>query len=232
MGAPPSAPFILVILAVIIHCSRTRKEDFLPFRHSAAVLSSSPKTHTGCTPSSPRDESLSQISQAPWQKTPLRKHQHFRCGRNLQVKTTEHPLYRGPGGPDIVPIDRIADMALRPLLEISPHTTVNPTTTTQVNATEVEPSEVHPSVRFNSAVQEISPESTTSRGSFSKHSHHIDHVALGVSEVTPDDIRALSQSLKSCPLQERRLGIFSYEPYSLPVSRVSTLYLSSATHYS
>lgn len=133
------------------------------------------------------------------------------------------PLYRGSGGPISSQLTGFhADMALRPLLEISPHTTVNPNTT-QVNATEVEPSEVHPSVRFKSAVQEISPESTTSRGSFSKHSHHIDHVALGVSEVTPDDIRALSQSLKSCPLQERRLGIFSYEPYSLPVSRVSTL---------
>ncbi|OIW31985.1 Pkinase-domain-containing protein [Coniochaeta ligniaria NRRL 30616] len=79
--------------------------------------------------------------------------------------------------------------------------------------------EVHPSVRFNSTVQEIAPE-LSATGSDPNYSHPADHVSLGdLSAVTPEDLRALSKSLKACPLQERRMGIFAYEPYSLPASR-------------
>jgi hypothetical protein len=72
-------------------------------------------------------------------------------------------------------------------------------------------------VRFRSAVEEIVP--TTVLIS-STPDHH--HVATGNPEeiITPEQIKALSQSLRVSPLQERRMNIFSYEPLSLPASRV------------
>jgi hypothetical protein len=109
-------------------------------------------------------------------------------------------------------------VALRPLLEISPHTKFpeNP-------AAQASPSEAHQSVRFNSAVQEIAPPHIET--SIVPTSRPADHVSVGdlgdPSDITPEELKALSKSLKACPLQERRMGIFSYEPYSLPVSRVS-----------
>ncbi|KAK4115916.1 Pkinase-domain-containing protein [Canariomyces notabilis] len=50
-----------------------------------------------------------------------------------------------------------------------------------------------------------------------------DGVALGdPGEVTPDQIRDLSNRLRACPLQERRMNIFSYEAFSLPPSRTAS----------
>lgn len=39
-------------------------------------------------------------------------------------------------------------------------------------------------------------------------------------EVTPEDLRELSKSLQGRHLQERRMNIFAFEPFSLPASRV------------
>lgn len=73
---------------------------------------------------------------------------------------------------------------------------------------------VGPTVRFKSTVQEIDPQQSTTLSN-SAHSNN-DPAA----EVTPEDLRALSKSLQANRLQERRMNIFSFEPYSLPASRV------------
>ncbi|KAB5572043.1 hypothetical protein GE09DRAFT_1216643 [Coniochaeta sp. 2T2.1] len=113
---------------------------------------------------------------------------------------------------------------------ISPHTT----TTLNPPPPQAAPSEVlSPSVRFNSAVQEIAPQqNNTAPGAVPNFSRPtIDHGSLGdPADITPDELKALSKSLKACPLQERRMGIFSYEPYSLPVSRKVSLCGSIAYH--
>ncbi|KAK4196811.1 putative nitrogen permease reactivator protein [Triangularia verruculosa] len=73
--------------------------------------------------------------------------------------------------------------------------------------------ESSPTVRFKSTVQEITPEDASLLAS----THN---VSLGQpGQVTSEEIRDLSERLRNCPLQERRMNIFSYEPVSLPVSR-------------
>ncbi|KAJ0379030.1 hypothetical protein COL26b_002810 [Colletotrichum chrysophilum] len=77
-----------------------------------------------------------------------------------------------------------------------------------------------PAVRFASSVQEITPTVTTTSPTDTQSP--ID-AALGdasLSEVTPDQLRALSKSLQGAPLQQRRMNVFGFEPYSLPASRV------------
>lgn len=73
-----------------------------------------------------------------------------------------------------------------------------------------------PAVRFKSTIEEIDPEDA------SKSLPLANGVSLGEpGQVTPEDIRDLSERLRAsgCPLQERRMNIFSYEPVSLPPSR-------------
>lgn len=72
-------------------------------------------------------------------------------------------------------------------------------------------------VRFKPTIEEIAPDNRST-----EDSHPPAHGAsLGnPGEVTPADIHALSDRLRICPLQERRMNIFSYEPVSLPPSRV------------
>ncbi|KAK0666104.1 putative nitrogen permease reactivator protein [Cercophora samala] len=73
--------------------------------------------------------------------------------------------------------------------------------------------EYSPAVRFKSTVQEITPEDASLLA-------NTDNVSLGQpGQVTSEEIRDLSERLRNCPLQERRMNIFSYEPVSLPVSR-------------
>ena len=76
-----------------------------------------------------------------------------------------------------------------------------------------------PAVRFKSVVEEINPaapsQSYTTSG---KDEAPGEDGETG--EVTADQIRALSKSLRGCHLQERRMNIFSYQPFSLPASRV------------
>lgn len=71
---------------------------------------------------------------------------------------------------------------------------------------------VGPAVRFNSTVQEIDPQHTLSNSPPSPGVH--------AGELTPDDIKALSNSLQGSSLQERRMNNYSFEPFSLPASRV------------
>ncbi|KAL2189331.1 Pkinase-domain-containing protein [Thermothelomyces heterothallicus CBS 203.75] len=73
-------------------------------------------------------------------------------------------------------------------------------------------------VRFKSTIEEIAPDNATST-TFPLAGG----ATLGSpSEVTPEDIRKLSNRLRVCPLQERRMNIFSYEPVSLPPSRTAS----------
>ncbi|KAL2015491.1 hypothetical protein VTK56DRAFT_5363 [Thermocarpiscus australiensis] len=75
-----------------------------------------------------------------------------------------------------------------------------------------------PAVRFKSTIEEIVPHDAVSTSP-----QPTEGVSLGdPSEVTPDEIRALSSRLRACPLQERRMNIFSYEPFSLPASRTTS----------
>jgi hypothetical protein len=73
-----------------------------------------------------------------------------------------------------------------------------------------------PSVRFKSTIEEISSDNAASTSL-----PLADDVSLGSpGQVTSAEIRELSNRLRACPLQERRMNIFSYEPVSLPASRV------------
>ncbi|TDZ14495.1 Serine/threonine-protein kinase oca2 [Colletotrichum orbiculare MAFF 240422] len=80
-----------------------------------------------------------------------------------------------------------------------------------------------PAVRFASSVEEITPTVTTTSPT---ETHSPVDAATGpgapsLSEVTPDDLRALSKSLQGeGPLHERKMNVFGFEPYSLPASRV------------
>ncbi|KAK0621610.1 kinase-like domain-containing protein [Bombardia bombarda] len=76
-------------------------------------------------------------------------------------------------------------------------------------------------VRFKSTIEEIDPRDANS-GLPTTTSTTVPAKGWSLGdpgEVTPDQIRDLSNRLKACPLQERRMNIFSYEPCSLPVSR-------------
>lgn len=78
-------------------------------------------------------------------------------------------------------------------------------------------SQSHPAVRFKSTIEEIAAHDAAATTSHP--------LAPGAGfdnpgQVTPEQIRELSNRLRAVPLQERRMNIFSYEPVSLPVSRV------------
>ncbi|KAK3985108.1 Serine/threonine-protein kinase oca2 [Cladorrhinum sp. PSN332] len=73
-----------------------------------------------------------------------------------------------------------------------------------------------PAVRFKSTIEEIAPGDASS-------CPQQQNVSLGdPAEVSPEQIRDLSDRLKACPLQERRMNIFSYDPISLPASRTAS----------
>jgi len=80
-----------------------------------------------------------------------------------------------------------------------------------------------PSVRFKSTIEEIAPDNVTA----STSRPLADGLPLGnPGQVTSEEIRELSNRLRACPLQERRMNIFSYEPVSLPASRVRIFLLA------
>ncbi|GKT47259.1 serine/threonine-protein kinase PAK 5 [Colletotrichum spaethianum] len=101
-----------------------------------------------------------------------------------------------------------------PALEISRNTPDN----TNVDKDKMPPQDA-PAVRFASSVQEITPTVTTTSPTDTQSPTD---AATGASlaEVTPEDLRALSKSLQGAPLQQRRMNVFGFEPYSLPASRV------------
>ncbi|KAK3318262.1 kinase-like domain-containing protein [Apodospora peruviana] len=95
--------------------------------------------------------------------------------------------------------------------------------TSQQNATDPAPRDENPqsstAVRFKSTIEEIDPKDTTSGVPAAIAQEY----SLGdPSEVTPEQIRDLSNRLKACPLQERRMNIFNYEAFSLPASRTAS----------
>ena len=73
-------------------------------------------------------------------------------------------------------------------------------------------------MRFKSTIEEIAPDDTDSGSSAAA----VKALLGNPGEATPEQIRDLSNRLKACPLQERRMNIFSYEAFSLPPSRVSS----------
>lgn len=79
-----------------------------------------------------------------------------------------------------------------------------------------------PAVRFKSAVEEIAP--TAREPSYATSGMAESPEESGEpgepADDTADQLRALSKSLRGCHLQEQRMNIFSYQPYSLPASRV------------
>lgn len=79
-----------------------------------------------------------------------------------------------------------------------------------------QPLQTPPAVRFKSTIEEIAPGNAPS----TRHPLAGSGPLGEPGQVTPDDIRELSKRLRACPLQERRMNIFSYEPVSLPASRV------------
>ncbi|GAB1318598.1 Nitrogen permease reactivator protein [Madurella fahalii] len=81
-----------------------------------------------------------------------------------------------------------------------------------------EQSQSPPAVRFKSTIEEITPDDAISTAI-----PPADGVSLGEpGQVTPEQIRDLSNRLRACPLQERRMNIFSYEAFSLPPSRTTS----------
>ncbi|EAQ88407.1 hypothetical protein CHGG_05026 [Chaetomium globosum CBS 148.51] len=70
-------------------------------------------------------------------------------------------------------------------------------------------------VRFKSTIEEIAPDNATSTSLPLANGNPLGNPG----QVTSEDIRQLSDRLRTCPLQERRMNIFSYEPVSLPPSR-------------
>lgn len=80
-----------------------------------------------------------------------------------------------------------------------------------------EQAHTEPTVRFKSTIEEIDPKDTSAGPPKAQPWSPL----LGdPADVTPEQIRDLSDRLKACPLQERRMNIFSYEAFSLPPSRV------------
>jgi len=86
-----------------------------------------------------------------------------------------------------------------------------------------------PTVRFKSTVEEIAlaPESSPPGEAPPSLMPAIDEarpvtVNDARQDATPEFLQEVSRSLQGCPLQEKRMNNFAYEPFSLPVSRVCT----------
>lgn len=75
-------------------------------------------------------------------------------------------------------------------------------------------------MRFASKVEEIAPGNIQSSAELS-----LDDGAKETSEATPEQLKALSSSLHGVKLQEQRMKGYSFEPFSLPPSRVRVVLL-------
>lgn len=85
----------------------------------------------------------------------------------------------------------------------------------------------NPAVRFASFVEEITPSAaapaTLGDAPGDVSSSGADDGQDTINEVMSDQIKELSSSLHAADLQGRRLNGFSFEPYSLPASRVCSI---------
>lgn len=111
--------------------------------------------------------------------------------------------------------------------------THNPPDNPNIHKDDKMPPQDAPAVRFASSVEEITPTVTTTSPT---ETLSPTDAATGdgeetLAEVTPDQIRALSKSLQGAPLQQRRMNVFGFEPYSLPASRVSSLFRHNSSVY-
>ncbi|KAH8889729.1 Pkinase-domain-containing protein [Thozetella sp. PMI_491] len=81
-----------------------------------------------------------------------------------------------------------------------------------------------PAVRFKSTIEEISPppNPVVAAETTNEASNPPPRGLGNPGEVSPEELRALSKSLMAAPLQERRMNIFAYEPFSLPASRTAS----------
>ncbi|KAK7927744.1 hypothetical protein PG985_004742 [Apiospora marii] len=96
----------------------------------------------------------------------------------------------------------------------APARTGSPDQLPELSEQHAKPQDAAPAVRFASKVEEISPGNLQSSAGPSNDS------ARETSEVTPEQIKALSTSLHGVKLQEQRMKGYSFEPFSLPASRV------------
>lgn len=83
-----------------------------------------------------------------------------------------------------------------------------------MSGTDAKPRDDAPAVRFSSAIQEISPGALSTATPTATHDDTFN-------EVTADQIKAFTKSLRGLPLQERRMNTYQFEAFSLPPSRVS-----------
>ncbi|EFX03808.1 kinase-like protein [Grosmannia clavigera kw1407] len=81
-----------------------------------------------------------------------------------------------------------------------------------------------PSVRFQSKVQEIGPVELLPETDQTREDEQgsYGHNASGSEGVTQEQIRALTNSMRTAHLQGLRIANFSYEPFSLPASRTTS----------
>ena len=90
------------------------------------------------------------------------------------------------------------------------------------------PGEVQQAVRFASVNQEIEPEQSLQPFDTAESSEGPNTQVL--SPETQAELQRLSTTLQNVRLQERRMSNFTFEPVSLPVSRVSGRLLYRAAH--
>ncbi|KAK2022932.1 Pkinase-domain-containing protein [Colletotrichum zoysiae] len=100
-----------------------------------------------------------------------------------------------------------------------PEISCNTSDNTNVDRDKMPPQDA-PAVRFASSVQEIAAPIVTTTSPTDTQSPTNAATGASLAEVTPDELRALSKSLQGAPLQQRRMNVFGFEPYSLPASRV------------
>ncbi|KAK7998093.1 hypothetical protein PG989_006133 [Apiospora arundinis] len=96
-----------------------------------------------------------------------------------------------------------------------PVQTASPEQLPELSEQNAQPQDAAPAVRFASKVEEIAPGNIQSSAELS-----LDDGAKETSEATPEQLKALSSSLHGVKLQEQRMKGYSFEPFSLPPSRV------------
>ncbi|KAI1877178.1 hypothetical protein JX265_000048 [Neoarthrinium moseri] len=84
---------------------------------------------------------------------------------------------------------------------------------------ELAPELAPPAVRFASKVEEFGPEAGQTRIEPTKDASSPSSISQPP-DVTPEQLRELTKSLAESRLQEQRMKSFSYQPFSLPASRV------------
>ncbi|KAM7201640.1 Protein kinase-like domain containing protein [Rhypophila sp. PSN 637] len=152
-----------------------------------------------------------------------------RTEKNSRQKSTPH---RGPN-PHVAGKDPGPDLKLRQS-QVHKIVTIRPDANLTLESPAPEPVEklapesvpsdeqtnTEPTVRFKSIIEEIDPkDASAAPPNAQPWSPNLGDPAA---DVTPEEIRHLSERLQACPLQERRMNIFSYEAFSLPASRTAS----------